>query len=70
MKRWITWGVVALVVLLLAAGVLRAIGARKAQQQAVTAAAANKAQTVVELAASDVVRARTRELSQIGRAHV
>ena len=64
MKRWITWGVVALVVLLLAAGVLRAIGARKAQQQALTAAAAGKAQTVVELAASDVLRARTRELVQ------
>jgi len=63
MKRWIKWGLVALVVVLLAAGILRALSARKAQQAAL-ALQAGATQTVVELAPTDVVRARTRELSQ------
>ncbi len=64
MKRWMKWGIAALVVVLLASGVLRALSARKAQQEAVAAAAAGKAQAVVELAAGDVVQARTLELAQ------
>jgi len=64
MKRWIKWTVLALVLLALAATVLGALSARKARQQAVPASTAGKAQTVVELAASDVQQARTRELSQ------
>lgn len=64
MKRWIKWAVVAVVLLALAATVLSALSARKARQQALAAATAGKAQTVVELAASDVLQARTRELSQ------
>lgn len=64
MKRWIKWAVVGLVLLLLAAAVLGALSARRAQQQALATATAAKAQTVVELAASDVVQAKTRELSQ------
>ena len=64
MKRWMKWGIAALVVVLLAGGVLRALDARKAQQASVTAAAANKAQPVVELAAADVVQVRTLELAQ------
>lgn len=65
MKRipW-KWVVVALVVLLVAGGALRAISARKAQQAALAASTAQKAQAVVELAATDVVRAETRELAQ------
>lgn len=63
MKRWIKWGLVALVVVLLAAGILRVLSARKAQQAAL-ALQAGATQTVVELAPTDVVRARTRELSQ------
>ena len=64
MKRWMKWGLAALVVALLATGVLRALSTRKAQQAALEAQSAQGAQTVVELAASDVVLARTRELSQ------
>ncbi len=64
MKPWMKWGIAALVVVLLASGVLRALSARKAQQEAVVAAAAAKAQPVVELASGDVVQARTLELAQ------
>jgi RND family efflux transporter MFP subunit len=64
MKRWIKWAIVGLVLLLLAAAVVGALSARRTQQQALAAATAAKAQTVVELAASDVVQAKTRELSQ------
>ncbi|CAN7230070.1 efflux RND transporter periplasmic adaptor subunit [Variovorax sp. LjRoot84] len=59
----IKWAVAAVVVALLAGGVLRAIEARRAQQAAV-AAAAKPAETVVQLSPSDVVRATRRELAQ------
>ncbi|MDO9195036.1 efflux RND transporter periplasmic adaptor subunit [Rhodoferax sp.] len=64
MKRWLKWAIVALVVALLAIGVLRALAARKAQQQAVATQAAQRTQTVVELGATDVVQVKTRELAQ------
>ena len=65
-RRRRTWTllVIALVALLVAGGVLRALSARKAQQAAVAQASAAKATAVIELAASDVVRAETRELAQ------
>lgn len=63
-KTWIQWGAAALVVALLAVGVGRALSARKAQQQAVAQAGATKAETLVELAAADVVKAELRELAQ------
>jgi RND family efflux transporter MFP subunit len=62
MKRWWKWIVAVLVVLALGAMVTRALSARKAQQQALAAAGAVRAVTVVELAASDVVPARTHAL--------
>ena len=62
MKRWLKWALVALVLVLLGVGVLRALSARKTQQQAVTAAATQREQTVIELGAADVVQARTREM--------
>jgi RND family efflux transporter MFP subunit len=64
MKRSLKWLAIAIVLLLIGFGVMRALAARKAQQQAVAAAATNKAQAAVELAASDVVKAQTRELAQ------
>lgn len=64
MKRWLKWAAVAAVLVLLAVGVLRAMSARKAQQAAVAAASAAKTQTVVELAADDIVVARTQELAR------
>ncbi len=63
-KTWIKWGLIALVLALLAIGLSRALSARKAQQQAVAQASADKTQTVVELAAADVVKAELRELAQ------
>lgn len=65
MKRipW-KWVVAALVLLLVVGGALRAVSARKAQQAALAAASAQKAQAVVELAATDVVKAEVRELAQ------
>ncbi|MGH9650799.1 MAG: hypothetical protein ACRD3I_10060, partial [Terriglobales bacterium] len=64
MKRWIKWAVTLLVLLLVVGGVLRALSARKAQQQALVAAGVTKEQSLVELAATDVVRAETREVVQ------
>ena len=65
MKRlnW-KWLLAGLLVLLLAAGIARTLSARKAQQAALAAAAVQKAQALVELAATDVVKAETRELAQ------
>ncbi len=63
-KRYFKWLALALVVLLIGFSVVRALSARKAQQEAVAQASVAKLQTVVELAASDVVKAETRELAQ------
>ncbi|MGK6307470.1 efflux RND transporter periplasmic adaptor subunit [Variovorax sp. DT-64] len=62
MKRLWKWAAVALALVLLAAGVLRALEARRAQQAAASAGA--PVETVVQLAAADIVRATKRELAQ------
>ena len=60
--RW-KWVVAALALVLVAGSVMRALSARHQQPAAATqAAVAPKAQAVEELAASDVVKAETREL--------
>lgn len=64
MKRWIKWAVALLVVRLIAAGVMRALSARKARQQALSAASTAKEAGLVELAATDVVKAQMRDISQ------
>jgi RND family efflux transporter MFP subunit len=64
MKRW-HWGVVAAVVALAAVGGIRAIGARRAQQEAQAALAVQRAQPTIELAQTDVVRTDTRELRRV-----
>ena len=65
MKKWIKGLAWALVAVAIAAGVVRALGARKAQQQqAVTDAAKTQAPVLFELASSDVVKVQTRELAQ------
>ncbi len=64
MKRWIKGGLAALVVVLVAVAAMSALSARKAQQQALATASAVKAQALVELAATDVMQARTLELGQ------
>ncbi|MFZ3140228.1 efflux RND transporter periplasmic adaptor subunit [Polaromonas sp.] len=64
MKRWIQWAVALLVAVLLAAGVVRALSARKAQQQALLAAGSAQSLGWVELAESDVVKAQARDMTQ------
>lgn len=62
MKRWIKWGLVGLVIALLALGVLRALGARKTQQAALAEQTARGTQTVIELAADDLVPLQMQDL--------
>lgn len=62
MKRWLKWGAAALIVVLLAIGVARALATRKAQQAALAEQVAQRAQTVLDLSPSDVLQAKTREL--------
>lgn len=64
MKRWIKWIIALVVVAAIGVSVVRALQARKLQQETVASAtAANAAaQSVVELAASDVVKAQVKEL--------
>lgn len=64
MKRWIKWGLVALVVALLAVAVLRALGARKVQQTALAEQTARGTQTVIELAAGDLLPLQMQDLQR------
>jgi len=64
MKRWIKWGLIALVLALVAIGLLRALATRKAQQAALAQQTAQGTQTVVELAAADVLPVRTQALTR------
>jgi RND family efflux transporter MFP subunit len=65
MKRWIKWVIALAVIAAIGVSVMRALQARKAQQATVAAAtAANaKAQSVVELALTDVVKAQVKVLT-------
>ena len=62
--KWLKWLVVGLVVAALAAGLLRAVSARKAAQTAAAALAAKPSQSMIELAQTDVVQVKMRELAQ------
>jgi len=62
MRRALKWAAAVLALVLVAAGVLRALEARRAQQAAASASA--PVETVVQLAPADVVRAAKRELTQ------
>lgn len=63
--KWVKWVIALLVLVAIGVSVMRALQARKAQQETVAAAtAANaKAQSVVELALTDVVKAQIKELA-------
>lgn len=64
MKRRIQWALALLVALLLVAGVMRTLSARKASQQALAAAASAANAGWLELAPTDVVTAQARTLTQ------
>jgi RND family efflux transporter MFP subunit len=64
MKRQIKWVLVGLVVALLTIAVLRALGARKTQQAALTEQTARATQTVIELATSDLLPLQMQELTR------
>jgi len=63
-KSTLKWAVVVLVVLLLAAGVLRVLSNRKAQQEALATASAAKEAVAVELAATDVTQVKLLDITQ------
>lgn len=62
MKIKTSWLVIGVVVLALGGGILRALSAKRAQQQA--AATPSSAPTQIELASSDVIMANPREITQ------
>ena len=65
MKPWIKWTAGALVLALVAAGALRALAARKTQQDTLAAQeAASKAQVAIALAPQDLVQVQSLELTQ------
>jgi membrane fusion protein, multidrug efflux system len=63
-KRALKWALAIIVVAGLSFGILRAVSAKKAQQAAAAELAAKPVQSVIELAQSDVVTVKTRELAQ------
>ena len=63
-KSWMKWAAALVIILLIAVGVARALSARKAQQQALSASSAAKDLGSVELAASDVVKAQMLDITQ------
>lgn len=64
MKRWIKWTVIAVVLGLVAAGAMRALSARKVQQDALAAQVGKPAQATVELLPGDLLQVRMVELPQ------
>jgi RND family efflux transporter MFP subunit len=63
MKRWIKWGLTAMLLALVAMSIVRTLSERRAQQQALNAQTAQPSQPVVELASTDVTPATTQILS-------
>lgn len=63
MKRWIPWMAAAVVIVLLGAGVWRAMAARQLQQKALAEASAQRAQAPLQLAADEVIRVRKQNLA-------
>lgn len=64
MKPWLKWALTALLLCALAAGVWQAGLIPRSQQAPLETRATQRSQTVVELAGTDVVRVKTRELAQ------
>ncbi len=64
MKRGLKWGIAVLVVAAIALGAIRIGDRRKAQQTAIAAQTAQRAEAPVELVATDLVQVKGRVLSQ------
>ena len=64
MNRIVKWAIALLVIAALGFGVFRALSAKKAQQAAVAAQANQPAQATIELALTDVLQVKSRELAQ------
>ncbi len=64
MNRIVKWALALLVIAALGFGVFRALAAKKAQQAAVAAQANQPVQAVIELAQTDVLLVKSRELAQ------
>ncbi len=64
MKRILKWAAAVLVIALLVFGLVRTLSAKKAQQAAAAALAGKPAQSSIELAQTDVVQVKTRELAE------
>lgn len=64
MKTWLKWALAALILCALALGVWQVLSGKKAREATVASQATQRTQTVVELAASDIVQVKTRELAQ------
>ncbi len=63
MKRWIPWVAAAIVIVVLGSGVLRAVAARKAQQQALAESAGQRAEAVLTLQPSELLAVRRQVLT-------
>lgn len=63
MNRWSKWALLALTVALLVLGLLRLRATQQAQQETIAKLGAERAQTVLELRASDLIEVKSRELT-------
>lgn len=64
MRRWLKWTIAIVVVAALGAAVARGLAQRKAQQLATEQLAAKRLEAAVELAPSDLVQVKVRDLTQ------
>ena len=64
MKPWLKWALAALILCALAVGVWQAVSIKNSQGIALATPAPQRAQSVVELAAMDLVQVKTHELAQ------
>jgi RND family efflux transporter MFP subunit len=64
MRRWLKWGVAALVVAALAFGAMRVLSQREAQKAADALKLAQRAQAGIELAPADLLQVQVRTLAQ------
>lgn len=64
MKPWLKWALAALILCALALGTWQVLSSKKAREATAASQATQRTQTVVELAATDIVQVKTRELAQ------